>query len=229
MSASNPRSIYLLFGLLLSLSLSAFAQDPTPGFNSSWRNADGSLKPVAELATGYNISAGASRKDQGAGWHYRIGGGYRLNRRLAALIEYNYDHLHVPGSALGLIQGSGNVAATHLWSFTLEPTFQYFSTQHLGGYLIGGGGFYRKVIVFETVSQCSTNCGFAPNNSTGAFSNNAGGANLGAGFAWRVWDRSNAKLFTEARYVWVDNTKSPNPAVLPYHTGYFPITAGVRW
>ena len=233
-----------LFALLLTHGISsASAQESTPGWNSGWRNADGSLKLALAFGGGYDTSAGATRKYQGVGWNYRMGAGYRLNRRFAALVEYGFDHFGIPQSQAPYIYRNflnpptsvdGNI---HLWSVTLEPTFNYFQTEHYGGYLVGGGGFYRKLTSINLpANQCVLFGGFpACFPVTAAMthtSNNAGGANLGAGFGWRVWDHSNTKLFLEARYVWIDGQSSPNNTLYPpanYHTGYYPITGGVRW
>lgn len=232
--------------VLLNLSLaSALAQNATPGWNTRWRNTDGSLKDVVELGYGTNTAAGASRTLQSFGWNYRLGAGYRMNRRLAVLIEYNYDRFRASQALanLPIYYPPENYATAfpnsiHLWSVTLEPTIQYFSTDRLGGYVIGGGGFYRKVMTgnFPGLSpspNLTSELGL-PAGRINLFSNNAGGANLGAGFAWRVWDRSNTKVFVEGRYVWVDNTHNPLSAEYPHatvatRTGYFPVTGGLRW
>jgi hypothetical protein len=217
---------------MLGLGLSAAAQRPTPGWNTPWRNADGSLKDAVELGGGYNTTVGAARAYQGTGWSYRAGGGYRLNHLFAALIEYNYDYFGIPRPLVSSYF-PGDYGNVHLWSLTLEPTADYFSTEHLGGYLIGGGGFYRKVNVIRPACPAGGGtCSFAPGDTAAHFSNNAVGANIGAGFGWRVWDSSNAKLFIEARYVWVDNTPSSHNIVFPpanQRTSYTPLTGGVRW
>jgi hypothetical protein len=177
-----------------------------------------------------------------------------MNRRLAVLIEYNFDrfrasqalaNLPIPfppeGSYPNLPYGYAVAYAStiHLWSFTLEPTVQYFSTDRLGGYVIGGGGFYRKVMTgnFPGLSPVGNLVPVGtdlPAGKINLFSNNAGGANIGLGFAWRVWDHSNTKVFVEGRYVWVDNSRNPLSAEYPYlpvatRTGYFPVTGGLRW
>jgi len=203
------------------------------------------LRDVVELGYGYNSAAGASRSLQGPGWNYRIGAGYRFNRRLAALVEYSYDRFRVSQALANLPiayppenYATAYPSTIHLWSLTLEPTVQYFSTDRLGGYFIGGGGFYRKVMtgnfpgLIPVGNLVPVNSG--PAGKINLFSNNAGGANLGAGFAWRVWDHSNTKVFVEGRYVWVDNSRNPLSAEYPRaavatRTGYFPITGGLRW
>jgi hypothetical protein len=232
--------------VLLNLCVaSARAQDATPGWNTRWRNTDGSLRDVVELGYGTNTAAGASRTLQSFGWNYRIGAGYRMNRRLAVLIEYNFDRFRASQAlaSLPIAYPPENYAIAypstiHLWSFTLEPTVQYFSTSRLGGYVIGGGGFYRKVMtgnfpgLLPGPNLSLVDSG--PQGKINLFSNNAGGANFGAGFAWRVWDHSNTKLFVEGRYVWVDNSRNPLSAEYPQaavatRTGYFPVTGGLRW
>jgi len=223
---------------LLCVSLSAIAQEPTPGWNTPLRNADGSVKIAVELGGGYNTTAGAARNYQDSGWNTRIGGGYRFNRRFAALIEYNYDRFTLPQSIMASDPVASNqffaanTGSVHIWSFTLEPTFQYFSTERLGGYLIGGGGFYRKVIQVRYECPSGQSCNNKPGNNKNVASNNSGGANLGAGFAWRTWDHSNTKLFLEGRYVWVDSQPQTHYSAYPSvykRTGYFPVTAGLRW
>ena len=216
----------------------AAGQEPTPGWNTPWRNTDGSLKLALELGGGYNATVGGIRASQQSGWNVRLGGGYRVNRRYAALLEYNYDRFGIPQAVVAtypvVLQQSipANAGSVHLWSFTLEPTVQYFSTEHYGGYFIGGGGFYRKVVEFSFSCPVGENCGLTPSDTTNLFSNNAGGVNIGTGLAWRVWDTSNTKFFFEVRYVWVDNTPSPHNSVFPSaneRTSYVPVTAGLRW
>lgn len=192
-----------------------------------------------ELGYGVNVAAGASRTLQSFGWNYRVGAGYRLNRRLAVLLEYSFDRFRASQALADLpfpfppenyaIAGPSTI---HLWSLALEPTIQCFSIDRVGGYLIGGGGFYRKVMTGNFPGPPPNPD--LPAGKINLFSNNAGGANLGAGFAWRMWDHSNTKVFVEGRYVWVDNSRNPLSADYPHanvatRTGYFPITGGLRW
>jgi hypothetical protein len=220
------------------------AQEPSSGYNTRWRNTDGSSKLMVEFAGGFDTTAGATRRYQTSGWNYRMGAGYRLKRRLGAMIEYNYDHFSVPQPLVDSIFVStyygnqGVVGRVHLWSLTLQPTFEVVQTEHYGLYLTGGGGFYRKVTVFsESTSKCNPTGSYVNVcvlGSSGEYrlSNNAGGMNVGAGIARRISDSSNAKLFIEGRYVWVDNTPSSHNTAYPpanQRTGYFPVSAGVRW
>jgi hypothetical protein len=193
---------------LLCVALRLTAQQPTPGYNSRWRTADGTEKLALAFGGGYDITAGGARHNQTRGWDYMMQGGYNFNHLIGVSAEYSFDHFVIPEAV-----GPGSV---HLWSATLQPTFHYFRTEHFGGYVLGGGGFYRKLTSLNE----------------GELSNNAGGADVGTGIAWRVSDNSNAKFFAEARYVWVDNQPSPqNTYYAPANerTAFFPVVGGIRW
>ncbi len=110
-------------------------------------------------------------------------------------------------------------------------------------YIVGGGGFYRKMTVFNISDQTGgtgDSCGVG---SGCHFSNNAFGVNGGLGFTYKITADSNAKIFAEARYVWVDNQPSVNNTAANsfnnnggsgfpqtnQRTGYFPVTLGLRF
>jgi hypothetical protein len=101
-------------------------------------------------------------------------------------------------------------------------------------YVVGGAGFYRKMTVFHF-----TDPSFGGDDCSGVpqchYSNNALGVNGGLGFTYKVAEGSNAKVFAEARYVWVDNQASVNNTAATgfpqtnQRTGYFPVTLGLRF
>lgn len=235
-------ALALAIGFSVVAIKSGAAQAPTPGYNSPWRNPDGSVKLALELGGGIDTAVGSTRRYQERGWNLTVGGGYTFNRHYSLLLEYGFHHAMVPPfpgpPATGNSSAQPVIGAIRLWSVTAEPVVHYFSTEHFGGYLIGGGGFYRKLTAIDSgnpnfacpaPSQLGSTCIVAPGTR---FSNNAGGLNIGTGLAWRVSDLSNAKVYVEARYTWVDNQPSPtNPDYPPanYRTGYIPLTGGLRW
>lgn len=177
-----------------------------------------------------------------------MGSGYNFNRRFGLLVEYHFDHSNIPQGFLsasypvnyfsyyptGPLNGPLN-GNTHLWSITAEPIFHYFSTERFGGYVIGGGGFYRKLTTINssldsfTCRQYVAPCLASPGTQ---FADNDWGLNIGTGFARRISDTSNAKFFIEARYVWVDSR--PHSDYTGYlaansRIGYIPLTGGLRW
>jgi hypothetical protein len=197
----------LVFAFFLYLTfLPAHAQLPPPGYNSPWRTADGSEKLALEFGGGWAPAVGSTRQLQTRGWDYTMGAGYNFNRHLALLGEYNFDRFTVPlqPKLSATLPISGSI---HIWSVTADPKFQYFATDWVGAYVIGGGGFYR----LSSDSEGAT-----------SESNDAAGINFGTGIALKISENSNAKLYAEARYVWIDNKPTP-------HSNYVPLTMGLRW
>jgi hypothetical protein len=161
----------------------------------------------------------------------------------------NLDRQYIRYNNLGLVDDTGAPVSfagldgnAHVWSLTLNPMYTYYQGDSLGAYVIGGGGFYRKVTNF-TLPQTGVYCDFfgfcyqfTQNQTFDHYSNNAGGVNGGIGFTYRLSRFASQKLYAEARYVWVDNQPSANStaqgALYPENnkrTGYFPVTIGIRW
>ncbi|HEY0786321.1 MAG TPA: hypothetical protein VGD62_10650 [Acidobacteriaceae bacterium] len=204
----------------------------------------GFTAPVGNAASGgFTGLVGNGQKYPSITWGGNIiaGAGWNFSKRFSTLAEYSFNSNKIPGrtlSAIALSDGTnppgGNV---HTWALTLEPMFYYAnSPKHkYGGYVIGGGGFYRKVTSFtEPVQYCEYTyygeiCGYV-NAVAAHFSANAGGVNLGTGMTYKLFGPdSSAKLFAEARYVFVDTPRftGGNP-----ETGteeLIPVTVGLRF
>jgi hypothetical protein len=157
------------------------------------------------------------------------------------MLDYDYVSMGVPSAILNQVNPQGGA---HLWSLTINPIFNYISIGRWDGYVVGGGGFYRKVVNFTQPfnDQCAYYDPFygcvpgTVNQTVAHFSNNAGGVDFGAGFTHRFSDSGRARLFFEGRYVWVDNQPSANNnastggyAPANYRTEYIPITVGIRF
>jgi hypothetical protein len=191
---------------------------------------------------GFTVPTGSGRQFLNTGWNVKVGGGYQFNRHFIAMVDYDYVSMGVPGAILEQVNPQGG-GATHLWSLTLNPIFNYKTSGRWGGYLVGGGGFYRKVVNFT--QPFSDYCAYydpyygcipgTVNQTVAHFSNNAGGLNFGTGFTYGLSDSGRAKLFVEGKYVWVDNqASSNNTASTGYtpandRTQYIPITFGLRF
>jgi hypothetical protein len=219
------------------------AQTPAQGHTSSWYNPDSSNKLALEFGGGYDPAIGVTNKSQQNGWNFTMGGGYNLNRRVGVLLEYSYAHASTPSAFLydtfpsvqpfpGNVGGTG---AVHIWSITAEPVYHFWNGEKNGAYVLGGGGFYRKHTILRggsSLQGCDDDYPTPCYVDTVDLSNNAGGLNAGIGIAHRMGTYDNAKLFLEARYVWVDNKPSPdNTLYAPANqrTSYIPLVAGVRW
>jgi hypothetical protein len=191
---------------------------------------------------GLTVPTGSGRQFMDTGWNVKVGGGYRFNNRFSAMVDYDYVSMGVPSAILDQVNPQGG-GATHLWSLTVNPIYNYKTSGRWGGYLVGGGGFYRKVVNFtqpfnDYCAYYDPYYGCIPgtvNQTVAHFSNNAGGLNFGTGFTYRLSESGRARLFVEGKYVWVDNqASSNNTASTGYtpandRTQYVPITFGVRF
>src|SRR5271165_881091 len=174
------------------------------------------------------------------GYNVKAGAGWNFTKHLGLLVEYQFNRDKIPGSTLtqlalaseSPVPFGGNV---NTWSFTLDPIFYLPVTKKTGAYLTGGGGFYRKVTNF-TAPVLSVYCyyycyaGYYPTTIAHS-SSNQGGLNIRAGFYWKAMgEDSNAKLFAEAGYLWVDSPVASNSD--PYGSGtssLIPVTFGIRF
>jgi len=222
-----------------------------PTYNDRWTNSDGSSKFAFEAGVGPATAAGATGHYSRTGVDLSIGVGRNFNRAFGVLVQYDYAHMGVTNSAANNFLcgdpqscagfGVSASGATHLWSLTLNPVITFANPKSQWGmYVVGGGGFYRKMTTFTATD------GFGDQLSCGGnglcFSNNAIGVNGGIGFTYKITQDSNAKVFAEARYTWVDNKPSVNNVAVSggwlngggfpqtnQRTGYFPVTLGLRF
>ncbi|MFZ0745099.1 MAG: hypothetical protein WAM85_11875 [Terracidiphilus sp.] len=175
------------------------------------------------------------------GGNFTLGGGYRFNKELSALLEYQFIDDKIPGAIIAEAGASGG--HDHIWSFTVDPVYDLFPKSSNDAYVTGGGGFYRKVTDFtilEPTQYCTyfyCGYGYAP-QTAGHFSSNQGGWNIGGGYLHRfggMYGESKVAFFAEVRYLDVLSppvSKSPNGlgvTTVAADTKVIPITFGVRW
>ncbi|MFT4113104.1 hypothetical protein [Silvibacterium sp.] len=188
-----------------------------------------------------DIENGLLAPNQTYGYNINVGGGWNFSKRLGVLLEYGWNRNKIPGTyttelyniedlgAYGYNSLSGNV---NTWSFTIDPIFYQPITKKFGGYVTGGGGFYRKVTNFtEPITECYYYC-YDVGVTVDHYSSNQGGLNFGVGFYYKAFgEDSNAKLYAETRYVWVD---SPKASASNYYNGsgtesLLPVSFGIRF
>jgi Outer membrane protein beta-barrel domain len=217
----------------------ALLQDQYPnqgGYNrqSSYHHNDSLIDHLAiEAGTGFNVAAGNTGTWQDVGWSVNLGGGWNFNSRFGVLAEYGFNRANIPQSTLTAVgEPNGNV---HVWSLTLDPIIYYKTSGRIGGYVTGGGGFYRKLTSFtESVYEgdyCSY-FGCYPEYGTEVlnhFSSNQGGVNIGTGVTFKPNADGKAKFYAEARYVWVNSPPTSGDAFGTGTVGMIPITFGFRW
>jgi hypothetical protein len=214
---------------------SASAQYGQYGKNNPYPEAASRWSHLAfEAGGGFTAPIGNDARDgyDTYGYNITLGGGWNFTKHIGALLEYQFNRNKIPGATLAEIGAPGGNINT--WSLTIEPIVYVPITQTFGGYVTGGGGFYRKVTNFtapQEVEECYYFCYYGYANETiGHFSSNQGGLNIGLGGYWKAFGPdSNAKLYAEARYVWVDSP-APTPTENGEGTeGLIPVTFGIRF
>jgi len=181
---------------------------------------------AVEGGGGFTAPLGNSSNDLTWGWNFRGGVGWKFTPKVALMAEYEFDRNKIPAAILEQVgEPGGNV---HTWSLTLDPVWNYKTSGRWGGYVTGGGGFYRQLTSFtEPALAQGIYCNYFYcypyyYNTTvvvSHYSSNQGGLNIGTGLTFGHFD--HAKLFTEARYEWLDT---------PGHsTQIIPVTFGLRW
>jgi opacity protein-like surface antigen len=209
--------VFVLPGLLLlSLSRPGISQESRYTFHGG-------------VGGGYSPLVGriSSRLDNG--WHVRFGGGVNLGAHLATSLDYTYHGLGVSRAVLNEAQvPNGNA---HLWSLTLDPKFRLNVNRKLDPYVVGGVGYYRRVVEFTQPAVTSVyifdpffggfyNTYVPADQVLGRITDSGIGGNLGAGFDFKVGG-GHTKLFAEARYTYADTGRIPTRMV--------PVTFGIRW
>lgn len=190
-----------------------------------------------EAGAGFDAPVGNSKNTQTFGYNVSFGGGWNFNKQIGVLLEYEFNRTGIPNSVLAANQApdgtipDGNV---HVWGFSLDPIVYFKNTGAWGGYVTGGGGFYRKLTSFTEPIYEGTICdyyyGCYPaygSQTISHFSSNQAGLNIGAGLTHRLSD--NAKLFAEARYLWVDSPRSSGNTVGTGTVSLIPVTFGIRF
>jgi hypothetical protein len=212
----------------------------------------GTMMPLADtsnyLTRNFSIQAG-------------MGPGF--SRFLKVPVEFDWDQFGFTKSTLDnqiaiydSVFGAGTVnyrlgGNSHIWSFSLQPTFTFYSRGAWGVYVKGGVGFYHKVANFTLPGEsyaCFYFCGtYERNYNIDHYTSNAPGYDGGLGLTTRLAPDSRARLYFEARYVVITNQQrygiTNTPASLATvtnsttdfypansnRTTYIPVEAGIRF
>jgi hypothetical protein len=185
-----------------------------------------------EAGAGFDAPLGNTKNAQTFGYNVKLGGGWNFNPHFGALLEYEFNRTGIPNNVLAAVGApQGNV---HLWGITLDPIYYYKTTGAWGGYVTGGGGFYRKLTTFSQPVDLGLVCDFffgcfeqIGNQTLFHFSSNQGGLNIGTGLTHNIG--SGAKIYAEARYLWVDSPSSTATKVGSGTVSMVPVTFGIRF
>ena len=162
------------------------------------------------------------------GGHFVIGGGYNIVKHLSVDSEFMWHALPINSATKQQLQTPG--ASARQYSVTVNPIVYFPIRPKLGGYVIGGVGWYHRSgetttpgvgVICDPYWSWWYGCTIGSVDIvTGSRSANAFGENIGGGLAFRLGG-SGIKFYTEVRY---------------HHAGYnrvatdiLPLTFGVRW
>lgn len=179
---------------------------------------------VFEGGVGFTAPAGGTSTQIDYGYHFLGGFGIKEGRYLATIAEFQYEHANLTGAELSSQQAPDGHRT--VLSLTLNQKIN-LSGGPTHAYIIGGGGYYHQTTTLTEPGPppiCDPFTGFCTGGGDIILAQDSTdqlGANVGAGFEHRISHYSNAKLFAEARYTFLDT---------PGHsTQLVPVTLGIRF
>jgi len=187
-----------------------------------------------ELGAGFNAPIGNDTPFITWGGNFTGGGGLHLSKMFSVLGEFQFMDNKLPGAFIAAGNGgagsNGAGGNAHIISLTVDPLIDLLPKRTNGMYVTGGGGYYHKSTNF-TQTLCCDFYGYPETFTTNSFSSNQAGVNLGFGLTHRLGGINGdgtAKLFAEARYVYIHTPPITDPNGLG-PTELIPVTLGVRW
>jgi hypothetical protein len=234
-----------------------------PGYRPNGTNEDDSLKWTAYGGAGATVPVANTGGYLTPNFSIQVGVGPRLNKLFAVPIEFDWDQFGFTKSALDnqiaiydYLFGGDTVkylldGNSHIWSFSVEPTFTFHSSGPMEGYVKAGVGFYHKTANFTLPTAqfvCYYYCSiYYGNYNFDYYTSNAPGFDVGLGGSYKLSPDSHARLYVEARYVFIANSQRTGIVNTPEslatvtdtttnfypansnHTFYFPVTVGIRF
>jgi hypothetical protein len=237
-----------------------------PNYSDSHTNPDGSAKYSFFVGGGFTLPVGGSHNYLAPSYNIQAGVGRNFNKTFGVDVEFDYANFGFQTSTLNNLIGIYNSLCTpeeeadgdctpftviggnsHVWSFTLDPIMNYYTSDTWGSYITGGGGFYHKTANFTTpgiAEYCDPYYGcisYQANQTFDKYTSNAFGVNAGIGVTYKFSRFGATRFYAEGRYVYTFN--SPRDFsygdvngngfnVFPQNsarTGFIPITFGLRF
>ena len=234
-----------------------------PGYRPNGTNEDDSYKWTVYGGAGLTVPVANTSDYLTPNFSIQVGVGPRFSRNLSVPVEFDWDQFGFTKGALDnqiaiydyifandriqyLLDGN-----SHIWSFSLEPTWTFHTDSMFVPYVKAGVGFYHKTANFTLPTRqfvCYYYCGiYYGTYNFDYYTSNAPGFDVGAGGTFKFSDDTHARFYVEARYVFIANSQRTGivntPASLATitdtttnfypansnHTFYFPITFGIRF
>lgn len=245
-----------------------------PRYNDSSHNPDGSNKYMFVVGGGLAAPVNDFSNYTNLSYGFQVGVGRNFNKNFALVFQYDYDNFGFKGATLTnqinlynylialnnqqnpnnplspLQQLDGN---SHVWSFTLNPTYTIYSGEGLGAYVVGGFGFYHKAANFTTAQ---TGVAYDPyygyyqyqaNQPIDQYFSNEVGFSGGFGLTYKPSRFAGERLYAEVRYHYMVNqlksgitiaTVATAPASTNFNdqypqnshrTAFIPVKVGIRF
>jgi len=169
------------------------------------------------------------------GWNLGLGAGYLLNKKIGALLEWQFSRTGIGTNLLNYnLFPSGTY---HIWTASANPIYNYWHHGKFGSYALGGGGFSRVQTVYTEpgmgpqcylLCTCYNNCSSltGQSNVTYHYSSNQPMADVGLGLTMQISPYHRYKLYTEGRY----ENLFENSNLAPYkNVGIIPFSIGILW
>ena len=213
------------------LNLSSDATQPPPRrrygrprYNDSSHNPDGSNKYAFMVGGGFTAPVGNTYHYLNTNYAFQVGVGRNFNKHATLMAQFDYDNFGFNGRTLyqqSVIEDPNNLygvqglldGKSHVWSFSLDPTYNVSVNDSVGAYVVVGVGLYHKTANF-TVPATGTYCDYyygcfqyQANETIDKYTSNAPGFNGGFGLTYKPSRFANERLYAEARYVFVDNSQ----------------------
>jgi hypothetical protein len=217
----------------VSFADSSFAEPAAPAhgggqYDNRSRGGRSGRQYAFEAGGGFNAPVGNDIPYITWGGNFTVGGGLHFSKVFTVLAEYQFIADKLPGALVAA--GGGQTGNAHIQSITIAPVIDLFPKSSNSVYVTGGGGWYHKSTNFNVLAGYDF-YGYPVFVTANSFTSNQGGVNLGFGFTHRlggVYSDGTAKLFAEARYLWIDTPPIGEPNGLG-RTELIPVTFGIRW
>lgn len=185
-----------------------------------------------EFGGGFNAPIGNDTPYITWGGNLTIGAGLHLNQYLSVLGEYQFMDNKLPGMYIYESTGTNAYGNAYINSLTVSPMLDLFPRRINSVYATGGFGWYHKKTEFSQVVGYDY-FGNPIEVTLNEFSSDQLGGSFGLGYSHRlggVYGDGRAKLFAEARYLFINSPSASASA--PLYTGttsLIPVTFGIRW
>jgi hypothetical protein len=192
-----------------------------PRYRGANTNADGSSKYIFFAGAGLAQPTGNTFHYVTPSYDFQVGGGRQFNKHFALPIQFDYDHFGLAGETLNNQENlynyyinlynlqnpdapispiAGLDGSSHVWSFTVDPTYTVYAGEGLGAYVVAGAGFYHKTTTFTVPTEeqyCDYFYGcydYAANEPIDSYTSNAVGFNGGFGLTYKFSRFSGEKF-----------------------------------